>query len=128
VLEFHGNLVENRCTIENCVIADDDGSALPKCPDCGANLRPGVVWFGEPIAEAALAASFAAAADCDLFMSVGTSSLVYPAAGLVDIARDGGATSIEINPNPTPSGHEFDFVLQGNAGLILPKLIESLSV
>ena len=127
VIEFHGNLFENRCSIENRVIADDDGKGLPRCPDCNANLRPGVVWFGEAIPEAALSASFAAAADCDVFLSVGTSSLVYPAAGLVDIAREKDAISVEINPNPTPSGHDFDFVLQGNAGLILPKLIESLS-
>ena len=127
VLEFHGNLFENRCSVENRVITDDDGSKLPKCPACGAKLRPGVVWFGEPVPQAALSASFAAAADCDVFMSIGTSSLVYPAAGLVDIARDRGAISVEINPKPTPAGHQFDFVLQGNAGLILPKMIESLS-
>jgi NAD-dependent deacetylase len=131
VLEYHGNLFENRCSSESCsienrVIADDDHILVPKCPECGAQLRPGVVWFGESIPETALSASFAAATDCDLFLSVGTSSLVYPAAGLAEIARDTGSISVEVNPNPTPLSHKFDFVLQGNAGLILPKLVESL--
>jgi NAD-dependent deacetylase len=90
-------------------------------------VRPGVVWFGEPIPEDALNASFAAAADCDVFMSVGTSSLVYPAAGLSDIAQEADAVTIEVNPNPTGQSDAYTAILRGNAGVVLPKLVESLA-
>jgi NAD-dependent deacetylase len=100
---------------------------VPTCPDCGAYVRPGVVWFGEAIPEEALHASFAAAADCDVFLSVGTSSLVYPAAGLGDVAREAGAVAIEVNPNPTGQSESFTASLRGNAGVVLPKLVESLA-
>lgn len=101
VVEFHGNLFVNRCFRRGNVIAGPDSKELPYCPECGAPLRPGVVWFGEAIPEAALEQSFAAAADCDVFLSIGTSSTVYPAAGLIDIARESGALVAEINPAPT---------------------------
>ena len=67
-------------------------------------------------------------ADCDLFFSVGTSSLVYPAAGLADLARQNGAKVVEINPQPTTHAERFDFVLTGNSGIVLPELVESLSL
>jgi NAD-dependent deacetylase len=60
-------------------------------------------------------------------MSVGTSSLVYPAAGLGDIAREAGAVTIEVNPNPTGQSDSYTASLRGNAGLVLPKLVESLA-
>ena len=100
----------------------------PRCPGCGGFVRPGVVWFGESIPEEALNASFAAATDCDVFLSVGTSSLVYPAAGLVEIAREAGAIAVEINPNPTQQSSNFDHALVGKSGEILPKLLESLAL
>ena len=91
-------------------------------------MRPGVVWFGEAIPDEALNASFAAAADCDLFLSVGTSSLVYPAAGLASLAAESGATVVEINPNPTELSSQFDYAIAGNAGVVLPELVDSLNV
>lgn len=126
VIEFHGNLFEDRCFSEGTEQAADDTLDVPLCPACGSYLRPGVVWFGEAIPEAALDASCAAAQDCDLFLSVGTSSLVYPAAGLADIARQNDAVMAEINPQPTAQASGFDFVLQGKSGVILPKLVELL--
>ena len=90
-------------------------------------MRPGVVWFGESIPEDALNASFAAAADCDVFISAGTSSLVYPAAGLGDIARQADAITIEVNPNPTDQSESHTASLRGNAGVVLPKLVKSLA-
>ena len=127
VIEFHGNLFDDRCHAEGCVIVHDQQAAVPVCPNCGANLRPGVVWFGEAIPEHALNESFAAAADCSVFLSVGTSSLVYPAAGLADIARENGAIVAEINPNPTLHAESYNFAIAGNAGVALPKLVESLA-
>ena len=126
VIEFHGNLFSNRCFTDGRVVADADEEALPTCPHCGDHLRPGVVWFGEPIPEEALNASFAAAADCDVFLSVGTSSLVYPAAGLAPVAGESGAVTIEVNPSPTDQSESFTASLRGNAGVVLPQLVESL--
>lgn len=129
VIEFHGNLFSNhcfaRCNDDHPV--DRDDAKVPVCPDCGASVRPGVVWFGEGIPEEALNASFAAAADCDVFLSVGTSSIVYPAAGLGTIAYESGAMTIEVNPNPTEQSGTFTSTLRGNAAVILPKLIELLA-
>ena len=127
VIEFHGNLFDDRCFRDGRLETDLKEAAVPMCSDCGESLRPGVVWFGEAIPEAALDESFAAARECDVFLSIGTSSLVFPAAGLIELARDAGATTVEINPNPTSASTNLDFVLQGNAGLIIPKLVISLS-
>lgn len=126
VIEFHGNIFTDRCFGDGSVQVADDTTAVPVCPECGSNLRPGVVWFGEAIPEDALEASCAAAVDCNVFLSVGTSSLVYPAAGLADLARQNGAVVVEINPQPTMHPERFDFVLTGNSGVILPELVESL--
>ena len=127
VIEFHGNLFENRCCADGRIVDGGDEAALPTCPHCGGFLRPGVVWFGEPIPEDALNAAFAAAADCDVFLSVGTSSLVYPAAGLADVAIEAGAVTIEVNPDPTGQSESFTASLRGNAGVVLPQLVESLA-
>jgi len=127
VIEFHGNLFSDRCFAEGRPVDCDQESAVPQCPACGSPVRPGVVWFGEAIPESALNESFAAATDCDVFLSVGTSSLVYPAAGLGELAHASGAVTIEINPNPTAQSQSFTAALGGNAGTVLPKLLESLT-
>jgi len=126
VIEFHGNIFADRCFSDGSLQVVDDDSVVPVCPDCGGNLRPGVVWFGEAIPEHALNVSFAAAADCDVFFSIGTSALVYPAAGLADLARDNGAAVVEINPQPAMASPSF--VLAGKSGEILPELLELLSI
>lgn len=126
VIEFHGNLFENRCFAEDKVVTGRESTQLPCCPDCGAPLRPGVVWFGEAIPESARDRAFAAARDCDVYFSVGTSSLVYPAAGLVEIARDAGATLVEINPDPTEISATLDYALAGPSGEVLPALVKRL--
>lgn len=128
VTEFHGNLFEDRCVVENCVVADADRSArIPLCPGCGGMLRPGVVWFGEAIPAAALQAADTAASDCDIFLSIGTSSLVWPAAGLAELAQQQGATVIEINPDVTPLTASSHFVLNGKSGVVLPELVNCLT-
>ena len=128
LIEFHGNIFEDRCFHERTLHAADDALDVPTCPDCGSPLRPGVVWFGEAISEEALARSWAAAADCDVFLSIGTSSLVYPAAGLADVAGKYGALRVEVNPNPTLQASSFDFALSGKSGVILPELVELLAL
>jgi len=130
VIEFHGNIFEDRCFVEGCVVKDasDVFSAIPACPACGGQLRPGVVWFGEAIPEDALNKAMAATSSCDLFFSIGTSSLVWPAAGLAETARAAGAKIVEVNPNPTPLSDMSDFCLSGNAGNVLPELVSRLLV
>ncbi len=107
--------------------AGDGDAPLPRCPACGALVRPSVVWFGEAIPDSALEHAFRAVAGCDVFLSVGTSSQVYPAAGLVDIARQSSAVTVEINPEATGRSADFDRVLTGEAGTVLPELVESLA-
>ena len=129
VIEFHGTIFANRC-FARCNrdrVVDCDDATVPTCPDCGAPARPGVVWFGEGIPEAALNAAFAAAADCDVFLSVGTSSIVYPAAGLGTIANEAGAMTLEVNPNPTEQSASFTGTLRNNAAVVLPELVELLA-
>jgi len=93
----------------------------PRCPHCGAHARPAVVWFGEPLREQDLRAAFAATS-CDVLLTVGTSSVVHPAAGLVDEARRRGAFTAEINPEVTPASQVVDMAIQGRAELVLPEL------
>jgi NAD-dependent deacetylase len=129
VIEFHGNLFEDRCFVEGCIVRDADmSSAVPLCPGCGGMLRPGVVWFGEAIPESAMHAAAAAVSNCDLFFSIGTSALVWPAAGLADAARQQGASVVEVNLDATPLSSQTDFCLQGKSGSILPELVDCLAL
>jgi len=99
---------------------------LPECARCGELLRPDVVWFGEAIPRQALLAADAAAADCDVFLSIGTASVVYPAAGLAESALRSGAKVIEINTEPTTLTPLVDVALRGAAGEVLPQLVQAL--
>jgi len=129
VTEFHGNLFANRCIVGDCIASGADMSvAIPLCPGCGGMLRPGVVWFGEPIPAEASRAANTGASTCDVFLSIGTSSLVSPAAGLAEIAQRHGATVIEINPDATPLTGQSHFALRGKSGVVLPELVSCLTV
>jgi NAD-dependent protein deacetylase/lipoamidase len=98
----------------------------PKCPHCGGRLRPDVVWFEEPMPEEETTLAFRFSANCDVFLAIGTSAVVYPAAALPVEALESGATVVEINPQPTPLTPRADFVLASAAGKILPDLLKSL--
>ncbi len=127
VLEYHGNILRDRCMDEQAVrerVPGPDG--LPHCATCGALLRPDVVWFGEAIPAEPMRLADAAARACDVFLSVGTSSLVYPAAGLAEIALRQGAAIIEINPNPTDLSSCAEAALRGPSGRVLPELLAAL--
>ncbi len=131
VVRFHGSIWELACW-EGCSSGDRwrDETELttlpPPCPRCGGLARPGVVWFGEPIEPLVLEQSLAAL-DCDVFVVVGTSGVVYPAAGLADEARRRGAFTIEINPEVTEATPRFDLALQERAEESLGRLEEELS-
>ncbi len=124
IVEFHGDLFADIC-IAGCADPAANDDEIPYCNHCGNLLRPGVVWFGEAIPQQALYRSSEAAERCDVMLCVGTSSQVYPAAGLSGLARRSGAVTAEINPEPT-GGPEFNFVIAGQSGLILPELVASL--
>jgi len=91
-------------------------------------LRPAVVWFGEMLPIDALETAVAAAEECDVFFSIGTSSLVYPAADLWRRAKENGASVIEINKDPTPLTSLADYSFLGAAGEILPELVRQIWV
>ena len=93
----------------------------PLCPHCGGLLRPGVVWFGESIDPDVSRQSFQAL-QCDIFLTVGTSAVVYPAASLTFEAKERGAFTVEINPEPTPASGAVDLVLQRPAEHVLAAL------
>ena len=127
VLELHGNLRRVRCT--GCGQLEDRGTEplddLPHCP-CGALLRPDVVWFEEPLPVEAWHQAARAADRCDCFLVVGTSAVVYPAAGLISCARSAGARVIEVNLERTGASAAADAGLYGPAGQVLPRLVERL--
>ena len=92
---------------------------------CGGLARPAVVWFGEQLSTRDMNAALAACS-CDVFMTVGTSSLVYPAAGLVQHAKARGAFTAEINLEATPASSAVDLAIQGGAEAILPEVAAHL--
>ena len=124
IVEFHGNINRNKCfTCDRIATgAPETTERPPQCEACGGLLRPDVVWFGEAIPTTALEASFRATHGCETFLSVGTSALVYPAAGLAEAAAAQGAIIIEINTNPTPLTSAADYALQGSAAYWLPTI------
>lgn len=93
----------------------------PRCPHCGGHARPAVVWFGEALREADLAAAIAATR-CDVFLTVGTSAVVHPAAGLVDVAGRTGAFTAEINAEPTSASGGVQVAIHARAEVALPEL------
>jgi NAD-dependent deacetylase len=123
VLELHGNINRSYCT--NCakkfqMRAEDVPHKPEICDECAAPVRPDVVLFGEMLPPDAFRKAEQKARECDLFFVVGTSAMVYPAAGLAEIARFSGAHLVEVNPEDTPMSDFCDDVLRGKAGEILP--------
>jgi NAD-dependent deacetylase len=93
-----------------------------RCPGCGGYFRPDIVWFGDYLDNATLSSARTAISSCDLFVSIGTSAVVYPAAALPEYAREAGALRVEINPEETPASHLYDVHLRGPATAMLTRL------
>lgn len=129
VLELHGNIWKIRC-IEEGTIRENHQTPFkkipPRCPDCGALLRPHVVWFGESLDPAVLHKAFQLSSVCNVMFVVGTSAIVQPAASLPLTAAQAGAKIVEINPDPTPLTSYADFSFRGKSGEILPVIDEEL--
>ena len=125
VIRYHGSIWRMRCSA-GCEQEEWEDLTVPlglppRCGSCGALARPGVVWFGESIPRTAAVAAVAAT-HCDVFLSIGTSSLVYPAAGLLQEAQARGAWTAEINPEPTGSADLIDAAVALPAEEALPLL------
>lgn len=147
VLEIHGNILRARCA-SGCmqVHRDDHGElaesvfaadaaantsdpeaiTVPRCPRCGDYFRPDVVWFGEMLPEDALNEAFDAAARCEVFLLVGTSAEVEPAASLPVVAADAGAAVVEINPQATPVSSRAALSIRAGAGEAMSGIIAAL--
>jgi len=133
VLELHGNLVETRCTgcgarglTADALARVDAGDPDPACEACGAVLKTATVYFGEALDPDVLDAAVAAAATCDVFLAVGTSLGVHPAAGLVDVAASVGAEVVIVNAEPTPYDRLADRVVREPIATSLPALVAEL--
>ena len=125
VVELHGSLREWRCV--SCGACEEAPGVPfkeypPRC-GCGGMIRPGVVWFDEQLPEKALRVTERALENCDLYFSIGTSAVVYPAAGFIRAARAHGARIVEINSDATPVSGIVDWSLRGRSGEILPVLV-----
>jgi NAD-dependent protein deacetylase/lipoamidase len=135
VIELHGNIQRNKCYDCGVTFEKDDLDAtftfrkghLPRCPKCITGLlRPDVVWFGEMLPEAAINKAWVESENCEVFLSVGTSSVVYPAAALPQQAKASGAFLVEINPTPTELSSIADIAIQAPSGEILPEIVSRL--
>jgi NAD-dependent deacetylase len=128
VLEVHGRLSRVKCS--RCAYSEDRPGVvlpeLPDCPACGALLRPDVVWFGEMLPESVWHAAVDAVEQCECFLVVGTSAVVYPAAGLIETAREAGASVIEFNMEATAASERADVVLHGPSGQLLPEVLRRM--
>lgn len=127
LVEIHGSILRTIC-LERCGYDQADPARVPhgeppRCPQCGGWLRPGVVWFGEALNPARLAAAEAAARDCDVMLVVGTSGVVFPAAALPGIARRARATVIVVNPAASELDGEAQIVVRAPAAQALPALL-----
>jgi len=127
VLELHGSIERVRCfdfcsVYENWQDGPEQVEEPPRCPKCGAYLRPDIVWFGEQLPEQEIDEAFRAAERCRVMLVVGTSGLVQPAASLPWVARRCGARVVEVNPQPSEISQTADILLSGPGGEVLPRL------
>ena len=126
VFPLHGMINFDRCHggcghVERVDMTDPPG--LRECPDCGAPLRPAVVWFGEPLPSEPWEIAQRACRDCDVLLVIGTSAVVFPAAGLIGVAKAAGARIIVVNTQPSEASPLADVELLGLAGEVVPKLL-----
>ncbi len=128
-IELHGSLFRVRCTAcpgrypHRDPVDTTSERSLPRCRACGALLRPDVVWFGEPLPSEALRRAFEAAGDAEACLVVGTSGVVFPAAGIATAAAASGATLIEVNPEATALSGLTEVALRARAAIAVPALL-----
>jgi NAD-dependent protein deacetylase/lipoamidase len=124
IIELHGNIFRVRCVDEDSTAAREEAfDELPPRCACGALLRPDVVWFGEMLPAGAFERAFATIRNADLLLVIGTSGVVYPAAGLVSVH---GGLSIEINPQASGVTSACTFALAETAAEATPRIVEAI--
>ena len=128
IIALHGDILKTRCFDCRMVVNnwEQAGQIPPRCPHCSGLLRPDVVWFGEPLPPKALEAALTASRECDLFLSIGTSTLVEPAASLPFISLQNDVPVVEINPDETPLTRSATYVIRGAAVQVLPDLVRAI--
>jgi NAD-dependent deacetylase len=130
VLELHGTVHEVEClachdrtTMAEALARVDAGEPDPACRVCGGILKSATISFGQALDAAVIEAAAEAAGDCDVFLAVGTSLTVHPAAGLADLAQQSGARVVVVNAEPTPYDVLADLVVREPIGTSLPRLL-----
>jgi len=126
VLELHGNLARDRCEACGATHAEALGGCCAACGAPSGRLRPDVVMFGELLDTRVIGLAELASRQAEVFLLVGTSAVVYPAAGLAEHAHRKGARLVEINPNPTDFSDFCHASLRAPAEVVLPKLVGGL--
>ncbi|MEM7227425.1 MAG: NAD-dependent deacylase [Planctomycetota bacterium] len=130
VIHLHGTIGADRCHAE-CGFRETIDMADPPhrrpCPTCGAPMRPAVVWFGEMLPADAWEAALSTIEHCDVLLVIGTSAVVYPAAGLIDVARQGGARVVVVNPEASGATGDADIEIRATAGEAVPILLADLT-
>ncbi len=124
VIELHGSLWRLRCPDHGVI--DDVGEryTTDHCDRCGGWLRPDIVWFCDNLDEAVVDRALTAISSCDLLVSIGTSGVVWPAAGFPVAARENGAQCVEINPEETDMSYLYETAIREPAALCLPNLFD----
>jgi NAD-dependent deacetylase len=128
LIRLHGSIWELSCW-SKCAGGRtawrDERAAIPvdelRCPSCEGPARPAVVWFGEPL-DPRIVGAATEATRCDVFITAGTSAVVYPAAGLIDAARRHGAYTVEINPETTAASASVDLAIPDGAEIVFPAI------
>jgi NAD-dependent deacetylase len=130
VIELHGTTVEAACltcgariTMDEAVNRVEAGDPAPECDHCGGLLKPATVSFGQSMPEREMELAVESCYDCDVFLAVGSSLVVYPAAALPELSKRNGAALIIINRTPTPMDGIADLVINDEIGKTLPQLI-----
>lgn len=133
VHHLHGSLFEFRCATCDTPytgplpeMPEPELEADPPVCQCGGLIRPSIVWFGEPLPDGPWQASVDAVTTADVLVVVGTSAIVYPAAGLPELALARGAVVVEVNPEPTPLSDAVTLTVRESASVALPGLLERL--
>lgn len=132
IYHLHGSILHDRCHNSGCEYSEaidlDDPPPMRACPRCGGHMRPAVVWFGEALPEMSWLQAKHLCTKLDCLLVVGTSATVYPAAGLIELARQHDSRVIVIDPNQGSAGDGADVHLAGTAGQMLPALLDGFDL
>ena len=132
VFHLHGSILDDRCHNPDCshrqAVELKAPPILRACPKCGDRMRPAVVWFGENLPQTTWDRAQDLCRQLDCLLVIGTSATVYPAAGLIALARRHDSRVIVIDPSPGAAGDQADFHLAGPAGELLPALLKGFDL